>query len=85
MRRSEASIDSRLRYLGIQEKPKHLDKHTFWTEDEVKILIDLIRQRKSYERMGQIMDKSANAIRAKVRRMYSTQSLEEVRKRLEKE
>ena len=85
MKRSEASIKGRLQILGIKDRPIPADNHTLWAEEDLNLLPVLIEKCENYEDIAQILNKTALAVRAKVKKLYMTENLPKARKILKKQ
>jgi len=79
MGRTEGAIQRRLSDLGIKDRPIKADNHTQWTDEEFKVLGQLIVAGKKYEQIADVIGKSVKAIRGRVYQMYLTESLDKVR------
>lgn len=78
LKRTEGAIQRRVIDLGIKARPLKAENHTKWTEEEHKILTEMIKNRTSYELMPNRINKSSKAIRGKVFNMYLTENLDKV-------
>ena len=79
LRRTEAAINKRISVLGINQRPVKSADHIRWTEDEKKILSDMIKRVDSYEVISDAIGRSAKAISGLVFNVYLTVKLDKVR------
>lgn len=79
LRRTNGAIQRRICDLGIKERPLKADNHIKWTDNEKKILVDLIVSGNGYELMSERIGKSSKAIRGKVYALYGSENLDKVR------
>ena len=78
LHRSEGAIQRRVCDLNIKERPLKADNHTQWTEKELCLLCEMIKNGSNYENMSLALGKSAKAIRGKVYSTYLTENLSAV-------
>jgi hypothetical protein len=69
LKRSQGAIKRRIKDLGLKERPVRLPNHFRYTEEEVKLLIDLYEKGYSFEVIGKMLNKSALGVRGKLERM----------------
>ena len=82
LRRSAGAIQRRCIDLGLKERPVKAESHgpdAAWTEADLDILANGIRNGDSYMLIGQAIGKSEKAIRGKVYFTYLTESADKVR------
>lgn len=79
LRRTNGAIQRRICDLGIKERPVKADNHIRWTEQELKLLGELIKAGYGYELMAEKLGKSSKAIRGRVYSMYLTENLDKAR------
>lgn len=79
MRRTEGAIQRRICDLGLKDRPVKADNHIRWTEQELNMLGDMIKDGYSYEHMAEIIGKSSKAIRGRVYSVYLTENLDKAR------
>jgi len=79
LRRTNGAIQKRLSDLGVPDRPLKADNHTLWTESDLAQLSYLIKLGYGYELISEEINKSTNAIRGTVYRMYLTENLDKVR------
>lgn len=82
LRRTNGAIQRRMCNLGIKERPLKADNHIKWTDEEKKILIDMIKSGYGYELISERLGKSSKAIRGRVYDNYGSESLDKVRSKL---
>ncbi|MEG1180064.1 MAG: hypothetical protein RSD42_06615, partial [Oscillospiraceae bacterium] len=80
--RTEGAIQRRICDLGIKERPLKADNHNLWTDQELNLLAELIKQGYKYEMIAPQIGKSAKAIRGKVYTMYLTEDIDKARRML---
>ncbi len=80
LNRSDGAIQRRILDLGLKERPIKADNHINWTNEELKVLIDLVKQGASYQHISDAINKSVKAIRGRIYNMYLTENLDTVRK-----
>lgn len=81
LKRTESAIKRRLYDLGIKAQPVRRERHVKYTEDEVKLLVEMYHQGYGYNTMAERLGKSALGIRGKLERMgYKFRRMEAVRK-----
>lgn len=78
LRRSEGAIQRRITDLGYKERPLKADNQVKWTQEQLNILDQMIKDGSSYETMSGAIGKSAKAIRGKVFTVYLTEDLDKV-------
>lgn len=78
LHRSEGAIQRRLCDLKIKERPIKADNHILWTEEELNVLCEMVKNGSSYENISLSIGKSAKAIRGKVYSTYLSESLVKV-------
>lgn len=78
LRRSEGAIQRRLCDLGIRGRPIKADNHIKWTDEEYKMLGEMLKERTDYRIMSNVLGKSVKAIRGRVYRMYLTENIDKV-------
>lgn len=76
--RSEGAIQRRITDLGYKERPLKADNQVKWTQEQLNILDQMIKDGSSYETMSGAIGKSAKAIRGKVFTVYLTENLDKV-------
>lgn len=76
--RSEGAIQRRIQDLGYKERPLKADNQVKWTQEQLNILDQMIKDGSSYETMSGAIGKSAKAIRGKVFTVYLTEDLDKV-------
>lgn len=76
--RTEGAIQRRICDLGLKARPIKANNHIKWTNEEFKQLGEMIKARYNYERMSEVLGKSAKAIRGRVYDMYITENLDKV-------
>ena len=76
LNRTEGAIKRRVIDLGIKERPLRMPNHNPWTEGEVEIAIDLFKKGYQPDIMTKYIDRSAQAIRAKIERMIKEGQLQ---------
>lgn len=80
LKRTEGAIQRRICDLKIKERPLKADNHNLWTDEQIVLLGNLIKQGFNYELIQrEIPDKSVKAIRGLVYRYYITESLDKAR------
>ena len=79
LRRTEGAINKRISVLGINQRPVKSADHIRWTEDEKKILSDMIKRVDSYEVISDAIGRSTKAISGLVFNVYLTVKLDKVR------
>lgn len=80
LKRTEGAIQRRICDLKIKERPLKADNHNLWTDEQITLLGNLIKQGFNYEAIHRaIPDKSVKAIRGLVYRYYITESLDKAR------
>lgn len=80
--RTSGAIQRRIIDLGIKERPVKADNHIRWTEEELKLLGELIKQGYGYELIAERLKKSSKAVRGRVYAMYLTENLDKARELL---
>lgn len=80
IRRTEGAIQRRLSDLGIKDRPLKADNNQKWTDEEYRLLGDLIAEGSKYEQMADVLGKSSKAVRGRIFQMYLTENLDKVRK-----
>ena len=81
LKRTEGAIQRRICDLNLKERPIKADNHNLWTDEQIAILGQKIKQGCSYEAIHEeISDKSVKAIRGYVYRFYLTESIDKVRR-----
>lgn len=76
LNRTEGGIDRRIIELKLKERPIKCNNHNSWTEEDFKILTEMIKQHKNYNQIAGCIDKSEKAIRGKVYSMYLTENID---------
>lgn len=79
MGRTCGAVQKRLCDLGIQDKPIKADNHNQWSEDDLHLLGELIKQGYNYDLIAEEIGRSSKAIRGLVYRYYITENLDNVR------
>lgn len=79
LRRTDGAIQRRLCDLGIKERPVKADNHVRWTEEELHVLGEMIKDGCGYEMIAESIGKSAKAVRGRVYNMYLTENLDKAR------
>ena len=79
LHRTEGGVQRRISELKIKERPLIATKNVRWTDDEYKQLGEMIKSGYTYERMSDVLGKSAKAIRGRVFDKYFTERLDMVR------
>ena len=79
MNRTCGAIQRRCVELGIKDRPVKADNHTFWTDEELARLGELIKQGFNYELIAERIGRSSKAVRGLVYRYYTTENLDKVR------
>lgn len=86
MNRSEGAIQKRIEFLEVKQRPVKAWTHTFWIDEEYKILKEMILQGANYENIAMKLDRrGSKAIRGLVYRLYGTESLDKVRVKIKEE
>lgn len=83
MMRTTGAIQRRCCDLNLLDRPVKAENSIKWTESEEKILIELVTKGYGYELISEKIQKSSKAIRGKIGRMYNTENLDKVRRRIE--
>lgn len=78
LNRSEGAIQRRVCDLNLKARPIKADNHIKWTKEEYSRLVEMIKERYTYEMMSDVLGKSSKAIRGTVYRMYKTERLDRV-------
>ncbi|MDU3722077.1 MAG: hypothetical protein E7G24_02550 [Clostridium celatum] len=76
--RTEGALQRRICDLGLKARPIKANNHIKWTKEEYNQLGEMIKARYNYERMSEVLGKSAKAIRGRVYDMYITENLDKV-------
>lgn len=85
LQRSENSIRSRLGRLGVKFRPIKKMEIYRWTEEEIKILIELIKKGYDYKTIQRkLTTKTVGAIKAKLYSIYNTGDLDKIKKDIDK-
>ncbi len=79
LRRTNGAIQRRVCDLGIKERPIKAYNHTKWTDNDYKLLGDLIKSGYGYDLIAEKIGKSSKAIRGRVYAMYLTENLDKAR------
>lgn len=82
LHRSAGAIQRRCTDLGTKYRPVKADNHSAesaWTDEDYEILAEGIKNGDSYTVIGNMLDKSEKAVRAKVYFVYLTESADKVR------
>lgn len=83
LHRTEQAVIQRINSLDIKYRPLPEDKHNTWTDDELQLLIELLRTCSHYTLISnKIQSHSEKAIKSKVYNLFGTQNLTRVRKLL---
>ena len=80
LNRTTGAIQRRICDLGLMVRPVKVDNHNKWTKHEEAKLVDMIKNRFTYEIMADELGRSSKAIRGKVYRMYFTENLDKAAK-----
>ena len=83
--RTCGAIQRRMCDLGLKARPIKVDNHIKWTPKEEENLIEMIKDRLTYEMMSEVLGKSAKAIRGKVYRMYGSENIDKAANMILKE
>ena len=84
LNRSEGSIRKQLGLLNIKPnigKPKK----KYWTEEEINLLKQMIREGKQYNQIMLALGRNETTVRGKVQHLFNTNSLRKAREQLEME
>lgn len=86
MNRSEGAIQRRCNDLKLRQRPIKADNHTFWTDEEMQILKEMILQGANYENISlKLNRRGSKAIRGLIYRLYGTEVLDKVREMINNE
>lgn len=77
--RTSGAIQRRCCDLKIKDRPVKADNHVEWTNEELQLLTNMIKQGYRYPAMSMELGKSDKAIRGLVFRYYLTERLDRVR------
>ena len=69
LKRTEGALKRRMKDLGLKQRPLRADNHNPWTDEEIKILVDLYYKGYISEVMAEKIPRSALAINGKIERM----------------
>lgn len=69
LKRSQGAVKRRLLDIGVQARPIRLNNHIKYTDEDVKILLELVGQGYSMEDIGHRLNKSALGVRGKLERL----------------
>jgi len=84
-KRTEGAIQRRVLDLGIKERPLPTNNHIKWTDEEHKLLHDMLKKGYTYELMAEQINRSVTAIRGKVYNIYGTKNLDNARRVIKRE
>lgn len=80
LRRSVGAIQHRCQDLGMKERPLRESPHNPWSDADLQLMADMIRQGYSYPMIGEACSgRSEKAVRGRVYEMYQTEVLDKVR------
>lgn len=79
LNRTEGAILRRIVDLGLKDRPLKAENHVKWTDEEFRMLGEMLIAGMNYEQMSEILGKSAKAIRGRVYQMYLTENLDKAR------
>ncbi len=84
LHRSEGAVIRRISELGIMYRPLRNDSHgTPWTADELEVLHERINAGANYTTLAVYLPRhSEKAIRGRVYRLYGSENLDKVRKKM---
>ena len=80
MKRTESSIRTRMRLLGIKASGKL--ERTPWSDRDMEILQSLLREEKPYEYIADVLGKTASAVRSKTRNIYGSESFPKIMQKI---
>lgn len=80
--RSAGGIQRRILDLGLKERPIKADNRQEYTQSNLNMMADMIREGHSYSAIGEILGKSEKAIRGKVFTVYLTENADKIREML---
>lgn len=79
IRRTCGAVQKRLCDLGINDRPVKADNHNPWSDEDLQLLGELIKQSYNYDLIAEEIGRSSKAIRGLVYRYYITENLDKVR------
>ena len=80
LRRSAGAIQRRCRDLGLKERPVRESPHNSWSDEDLQLMADMIRQGCSYTMIGDACGgRSEKAVRGVVFNRYHTENADKVR------
>lgn len=74
--RTAGAVQRRCCDLGTPYRPVKAESHNTWTEDDLDLLAEMIKEHRSYEYMAERLGRSSKAIRGTVYRMYLTENVD---------
>lgn len=69
LNRSEGAIRTRIKDLGLKQRPVRLNNHIKYTEEEVRLIVDLYEKGYCLEDIADRINKSALGVRGKLERL----------------
>lgn len=82
LHRTSGAIQRRIIDLGLKERPVKADNHNKWTDEQKALLEEMILNGSSYTVISRSVGKSSKAVRGYVGRIYGSEKLDIVRKRI---
>lgn len=82
LRRTSGAIQRRVIDLDIKERPVRANPHSRWTDEQKKLVAQLIKKGSSYSTIAFEVGKSTKAVRGMVGRLFGTENLDKARERM---